>query len=260
MQSLPYDMIPIIFGFILKITDKRMFSRTCKIYNNMTKTLIKNIVLKIVKNDKYNPYDEFLNDDIYCVEKFTLELCYDSYLNLMPMTYINPNNSKIVGVAIMSDNMNILQLAINNKCEISFCYCDLASAYGRLDMIKLLIENGTGWDSFMSSRAARYGHLNIIIWAKEKGFDINITHLFEIAIRCGHLNIVKWVIEGGDLELPCDGYRDGCVRAAEFGHLDMLIWFRDMGCVPTKHTYYMAKFYEHQNIVDWLENNGYPTH
>ncbi len=50
MDSLPFDVIPIIFNFIKLIQTKRQFMKTCKAYYNLTKKPIeienRNIVIK----------------------------------------------------------------------------------------------------------------------------------------------------------------------------------------------------------------------
>lgn len=63
MDTLPFDVIPIIFHYIKSIIDKRQFMKTCVAYHKMTKNFVdvlnKNLIGKhfvyYVKN-YYNPY------------------------------------------------------------------------------------------------------------------------------------------------------------------------------------------------------------
>ncbi len=138
MQSLPLDVIPIIFGFITKRTDKRQFTRTCKIYNDITKKLItkqKKLQGYIKRN-----YPFLLDDDNYCMEKFTFELCNDSYLNLIPKKYIVPENRIITDLLIIIGDFNMLQLAIRNGCEISVNAHDLATHLKHFDIGEFIIK------------------------------------------------------------------------------------------------------------------------
>ncbi len=220
MQSLPNEIIPIIFGFIQKITDKRMFIRTCKIYNNLTKILIKKVELNNLTRRKLSLYISYLKHNAYTVERFTLELCFDSYLDLIPMSYINRNNVIIIDVAIIWNNIKLLEMAINNGCELSYYNRMLIIDYDRLDMIKLLGDK-IKWDKNTSARAISNGKLDIIIWAKQNNLELDIRRVHEIAIIYGQLNIVKWTVLENGIKIKLDDYK----LAIDYEQHQILEWF-----------------------------------
>ncbi len=249
MQSLPLDIIPIICGYILKITDKRQFTQTCKQYNNLTK----NIIEKIRIPDKINDY-YFPNIHNYSVEKFTYELFYDSYLNLLPMEYINPKNKIIIDVATMSDNMDLLQMAVNNGCDCYFSdyYTEMAIKFGKLDFIKFFIKHGSMWIPKYCITAAIHGYLDIIIWAKENCLILYPQNMYNVAVEHGHLDILKWLVNNLRTDV------NSCYHAILHNHLDILIWMHTFGCPLNKGYYRLAKEKGFDDIVLWLENNGCP--
>ncbi len=220
MQSLPNDIIPIIFGFIQKTTDQRMFTRTCKIYNNMTKTLIKKVIFNSLTNRKRTLHNAYLKNDNNCVEKFTLELCFDSYFDLIPMSYICRNNNIIIDVSIVWNNIKLLEMAINNGCELSYYNRMLLIDYNRLNMLELL-KDKINWDENTMARAITGGKLDILIWAKENNLKVDMQRVFNIAIMYGQLNIVKWtVLENGVKIRPSDF--DVAINSGHYGIID---WF-----------------------------------
>ncbi len=99
MLSLPPELINTIGTNILKITDKRQFTQTCKICNNLIKpiilyqeTTLKLKFPKIQNKDLTFKKHHFEYSTNYCMEKFTLELCYDEYFCKIPKHYLTPKN------------------------------------------------------------------------------------------------------------------------------------------------------------------------
>ncbi len=258
MQSLPHDLMPIIFGYIRKITDKRQFTQTCKIYNLLTRELIKNIDIKFMPKHNYSPYFEYkcytypyIKNNNYCMENFTIELCHDSYFDLIPQKYINQNNTIIAKAAIMYNNIDLLKMVINNVCYITHDTRNMAIGYGRLEMVKLLIHNDCNWCPIFSDTAAIGGHLNILNWAKENHFQLNTSNISYQAVKFGHLNIIKWCVSN-DIKL----HIDSCPNAAKHGHLEMLKFLLEYGC-SLADSYLIAEKYKHKHITDWLRYEEY---
>ncbi len=71
MQTLPIEIIEQIVSYIPKITDKRQFTRICKLCNIIAYPIIQNQESKIKIRG-------FIYTTEKCVEKFTLELCNDA--------------------------------------------------------------------------------------------------------------------------------------------------------------------------------------
>ncbi len=250
MQSLPNDLIPIIFGYIQKITDKRQFAKTCVLYNNITKLQIKNVNIKI--KIKYNYYPDFeYKQNIYCVENFMIELCHDSYFDLIPTKYITCKNIMVVRASIVYNNIKLLRVAINNGCEINGRDCCIAIEYDRLDILKLLIQYGAKWDYTYGTLAGERGHLDILIWLKENNLYLKLDNICYYATENGHLNIVKWCVNNGS-----GLFTHSCSCAAKYGHLNIVKWLIKNGA-KLENTYGVAKKHKQHHIVEWLENNNH---
>ena len=108
-MNIPNELIITIFNFIEKITDKRQFLKTCKLYNNLTKGLITNLneceleyfkKRNIIAETPKMYYSHYLSIRDYCVERFTIELCYDGYFDMIPISYFNNNNEVLIRLLI----------------------------------------------------------------------------------------------------------------------------------------------------------------
>ncbi len=128
MDTLPNEIILLIFDNILLITDKRQFLRTCSKYNNITKVSMYNF-------ESNYKVKGFCKIDKYCVEKFTLELCYESYFDMIPTSYINQKNEILIYASIFFDSIETLERAKNNGCNLENVYY-YAWERGNLDVLK----------------------------------------------------------------------------------------------------------------------------
>ncbi len=183
MDFIPNDLIPLIFYNIKKITDKRQFLRVCKRHNILTKSLMCEFERDFIIN-------RFKKFNVNCVEKFTLELCYDSYFNMIPMSYINSNNKVLIKALVKFNCLELLKIANNNNCNMDgICY--YSSKYGNLEILKWARENGCIWNSNTCTNAAYYGHLEILKWALENHCNRSYYSLFKLE----HDHIIKWLIE-----------------------------------------------------------------
>lgn len=122
-----------------------------------------------------------------------------------------------------------LLLSIIDERIISYSYkpCERAAANGRIDTLKLLIENGYPYSSSAYDYAAKGGHLAILKWLRE------------ISLKNNRLNILDyWTMAG----------------AAEGGHLDILIWLKQQGCEWNEMIGNDAAEYGQFDILKWLKN------
>ncbi len=133
MNTLPNELILLIFDNILLITDKRKFLRTCIKYNDITKVSMCNF-------ESNYKVKGFCKIDKYCVEKFTLEMCYESYFNMIPTSYINPKNEILIYASIFFDSIETLERAKNNNCNLENVHC-YAVDLGNLDVLKWALQN-----------------------------------------------------------------------------------------------------------------------
>ncbi len=227
MNILPLDVIPIIFSYINKITDKRQFSKTCVMYNNITKNMI-----KMCEYDF--PIKRIDHVEEYSMEKFTLELCYDEYYDMIPTKYLIPNNTIIVEVLAKFGQVELLQIAKNNRCRIHL-------------MVSL-------W-------AAEYGHINVIELSLQAQkisqtiTPISISMIAKTAAQYGQLDVLKWLVTYVD-EIPSDMGTFVATYAACGGNLDILIWLKEKGYVYNKSfVRQMVDLNGYVNIIEWLDAN-----
>ncbi len=241
MDTLPQELILHIFDFITLITDKRQFLKTCVSYNKLTKHPMqtfekKYYVKRLYKTKKNN------------VEKFTKELCRDRYFDMIPMSYINPNNKVIVKMLVKFNCLPKLMEAKNNGCDLQYI-CYHTGTYGHIEILKWARENGYEWGD-CARNAGSYGHLETLKWARENGCDWD-SGVCTFAAKHGHLDILIWARENG-----CDWDSDVCRYAAEYGHLDILIWARENGCEWTSYVCLVAAIQGYLEILKWAMGNG----
>ncbi len=268
LASLPNELISIIFNFIKKITDKRQFLKTCKLHNNLLKGLITEMseseldyfkidFYDVEFNNKIFYYDTYIQERDYCVERFMMELCYDSYFDMIPLSYLTKNNNTvIVKLLIKYGKLELLLYAIDEAVAKFIAICQLATEAGQLNILKWTIEkeyySEYDWDGKICSTAARNGHLDILKWAREKGCGWTATTCINAAIK-GHLHILIWAVENG-----CNWDKRVCRCAARNGHLDVLKWARINGCDWDSSVCSSATVAGHLHVLKWARENGCP--
>ncbi len=238
-MQLPNEIIQIIFNFIKKITDKRQFLKTCNIYNNLLKGLIVNLneceleyfgighIPHCISGTSRMNYQKYLLKRNYCVEKFTIELCYDSYFNMIPKSYFNRRNEVIIRLLVKHGKLKLLKFAARNYLSLS---------------------------SFTFLMATEYGQLKIIKWLKRKNYILNMnmdSRIFSFAALHGHLHVIKWFMKKGH-----KWNAETCAYAALNGHLDVLKFARENGCEWTINTSAYAAYYGHLDVLKWAVENG----
>ncbi len=255
MDTLPYELILIIFNYIQKITDKRQFLKTCKTYNHITKKLME------VAELEFNPkYFEKINN--YCVEKFILELCHDSYFDLIPKLYIKQKNKILLQAAAIYNNVELLKIAKNEGYWFDNRICEWAAESGSIEIIDWIFTqdnldvgkeymNGNILPPDLTAIAAENGHLEFIKFLHSVGCEWAYYMTFNAA-KNGHLDIIKYAMENG-----CGWDGDTCSVAAENGHLDILIWAHQNGHFNTEDICIFAIQSGHVHILKWMKENGY---
>ncbi len=223
MDLLPNELIIEIFNHIQKITDKRQFLKTCNTINNLTRESMCNY--SEIHMDPY-PKFHFKRYPKYSMEKFTLELCHDSYFNLIPEHYITPLNIVLVEALSYYNNVNLLE-----QCK-QIC-CDLSS----------VIEFG-----------ALGGNIDVIIWGEKNNCSF-VTWACAFAGKGGHLDTLKWLRNRG---YHWDHWT--CNYAATHNHLEIIKYAVANGCSMTTLTYGFAIESGNDEIINWLVEIGCPTY
>lgn len=185
MDTLPNELILIIFGSIHLITDMRNFLRVCKNYN----LIMKKIFVQYEKNYSIKDFDKI---DKYCVEKFTLELCHDGYFDKISESFIVPTNKILIKSLVYFNNIKLLAQAKDKGCYMDSA-CVFATLNGHLNILQWLRANGCRLDYRICTNAAEYGHLNVLQWARTHGYYWDAMACCTLAAKNGHLNVVEWI-------------------------------------------------------------------
>ncbi len=267
MDTLPTELIHIIFNYIKLITDKRQFVKTCVLYNKITKKLmvevennlkpmytsmVSMLVHKNLQSGYYNPnyLYEIITD--YCVEKFTLELCNDKYFNLIPMSYLQTNNSIIMYILSSYGQTELLDIAYKNW-GVNENMLEPALYNGHLDTVIWFYNHGCKNKDLIAKTACANGHKHILKWVIQNGYTF--TNLSFFAVLGGRLNILIW-LKKKDYMMVEDV---NILEATLYGHLDIIIWVKENSRYKwTERTYQdvynMAKRKNHLHIIEWLQN------
>ncbi len=248
MNTLPNEIILILFENIKLITDKRQFLRTCLLYNNITKQPMKHF-----ENNFRIHYTGLILEKTYCMEKFTLELCHDKYFGLIPMSYITPNNKILVSALATFNCKPLLELAKYNKYDLSeVCYYAIVN--DNLNIFNWGRKNGSFCreTAYAFSYAAGNGYIEVLEWGHSYCRFKN--DLSSVAAFCGHLNVLKWLVEKG---YPLN--KNICFYASKKGHLDILIWARENGCEWDINTFFNVQDCGNIECLKWVTDNGCPT-
>ncbi len=264
LASLPNELILHIFEFIQKITDKRQFLKTCNKYNLITKQLIKqyedNFIIK-----------GFDKNNCYCIKKYVLELCHNSYFDLIPESLIYPDNIFLVqALAFFGDTVildRLVKITISyyqlefgydtrhladSISSLEYVICDYAILNDQLDVL-VWIKNNYSLPKYVCSAAIENGKLEILKWLRKNGCKFS-NFSSRIAARNGHVSCLQYTHVNG-----CEWNSTICSNAARGGHLSCLKYARENGCEWDNNVCYFAKKYGHTELLSWAIENGCPT-
>lgn len=126
----------------------------------------------------------------------------------------------------------------------------LAAKFNHLNLLKWLNNNKYKFTSDVCFYASLNDNLEMLRWAKRSDckWSINIVHN---AIRDDNLVILKLIHEFGSFPK----YNNMCVLAAEYGHLDIIIWARSVNYRCNSFVCSTAAEYGHYHIVKWYVDN-----
>ena len=99
--------------------------------------------------------------------------------------------------------------------------------------------------------AIRKGKVEVLDWAHENAYPMDLELCAEIGAKYGHLELLKWVM-GNGYALN----RKVCAkRAIRYGHLPAIQWMIEKG--NNKKIGKIAARRGHLFILQWLHSNGY---
>lgn len=144
--------------------------------------------------------------------------------------------------------------SISDRCRL-FRYCFEKGKFEILDQILSLLPSSEKKirDEILSvdnfGRAVRYGHLEMVKWAKKVGCKwAHVT--YDIAIDNGQFEILKWFRK----EIGFSVWGNSASRAVEGGHFETILWMKENGdkseIAPS------AAKYGQFEILKWALVNG----
>ena len=146
-------------------------------------------------------------------------------------------------------NMDVLKYLLlndeNDKCD-KHMICGYAAKYGHFDILKWARENNCPWDAHTCVYAAENGHFEILKWAREQNCEWNSYVCTRAACR-GHIDILKWA-----REQRCPWDNQTCTYAAIGGQLEILKYVRENGCPWNKYECLMCT--KHSKIKIWIQS------
>ena len=176
--------------------------------------------------------------------------------------------------AVDATGRDIEKLNTNTECR-------RAAELGWLSTLKNRLRRGILDKPSVCKSAAKFGHLEIVKWARENGCPWEearctggeagaglsvpgprINYLEKInrikytcawAARRGHLEVLKWVRENG-----CPWDEKTCSWAAKGGHLATLKWARENGCPWDEETCANLAEGGHLETLKWAHENDCP--
>lgn len=133
------------------------------------------------------------------------------------------DDTKICSAAASSGNLQIIQMAIDNKCQ----WCPWAVCFA----------------------AAKKGHLNVLRWAQEHNYPWD-SAMCKYAALNGHFEVLRWLHAN-----KCPWNWDTYTAAVERGELDVLIWLRSVRCPWDWDTHKAAYKSGNAEIAEWVHAN-----
>ena len=128
--------------------------------------------------------------------------------------------------------------------EKTCCCC--AAEMGCLSTLQNQLRRGLLDEAVVCESAALGGHLEILRWARQHGFEWGVRTSSRAAAG-GHLKVLKWLRENG-----CPWDDDIGWFAAQNGHMDVLRWAHDTGCPLTEWTFAFAADGGRLDVLRWL--------
>jgi hypothetical protein len=208
--------------------------------------------------------EKWLNDNnLYFINKYKdiaygghLEIIQNQFLN--NYTTINPQQETIIIYATKGGHLDILiwfhTIGFVFEDLISKVLYDISAKKGHLHILKWLrsLQPPCTWKQNICCAAAEGGHLDILIWLKQEGCNINICTA-NTAAQNGQINILKWLKQQ---DCPMDEWT--CSWAAQNGHFETLCWLKENGCNWDTVTCSNAVLGGHLEILKWARAQNPP--
>ena len=162
-------------------------------------------------------------------------------------------NDDTCTLAAMGGHLDVVAFARKNGCVFNACACLMAARGGHMNILEHVYCKSFGiidWDHRTCDEAAACGHLDLLIWLKQKGCPWNSGTCARAALG-GHLHVLQWAYKNG-----CEWDWETCDHAAQGGHLHVLKWVRENGCEWKSTTTTRAAEGGHLQTLKWAIGEG----
>ena len=119
-----------------------------------------------------------------------------------------------------------------------------------MKVLKWLREKNCPWDSETVESALHYTYYFVARWAIENGCKVSETALSLLATK-HQLNLLQSI---KNISISSEF----CIKAAESGQLEVLIWAKENGCEFDEEIFATAAKSGKLDIIQWLQENGCP--
>jgi len=140
-------------------------------------------------------------------------------------------------------------------CDWTSCTADNAARYGHIECLIYLHENGCPWSGNTCTQAAKYGNLECLKYAHENGCVWYSDGMCLCAAENGQADCLKYCHENG-----CPWSIAVCNTAAKKGHLECLKYCHENGCPWSESTCESASETGQLECLKYARENGCPGH
>ena len=249
---------------LLKICslNRRMWNEVCD--DGFLRRRLRNINSEIEKYKKENEtWKRFFLRYIYYISLLKEQFQYDYTLGNFERQYQllkeYKTMNKLLVEAASAGELPLVKFALKNKAYMHFLQDAAlvnAAGEGHLDIVKYLIEEGSGIPPSSLIQAVSNGHFEVIKYLVEKGVPITSVAVTR-AVLFSNPDIVKYLIEhGADVHAE----NDYALRwAAREGHFDLVKFLVESGAnIHAENDYALLWAIEndHFDIVRYLVDHG----
>jgi len=134
-------------------------------------------------------------------------------------------DEKICADAARVGDLDVVIAEIQKGVKLTEWTSSMACASGNMELLEYLLDRIV-WNPWMCAMAARYGHMDVLIWCREH--------------KC-----------------PWDA--ETCANAARGNHLHILKYARSMNCPWDSRTHNYARHYHRDSeMFEWIRDNKAP--
>lgn len=180
--------------------------------------------------------------------------------------YTTEDYTSALSLACERGNTEVVKLLLEVGANIKSIYdlgehnVYMASKYGYIDIVKLLIENGAVFSGELGgnsplSVASQVGHIDLVKLLVESGAkDLESALISAVSNNISldkHLEIVKYLIDNG-----ANNLNDALINSALYGHIEIVKYLIVKGATSFNDALINSAFQGHLEIVKLLIKNG----